>query len=98
MLDPKEAGAIWQRHFDTVTREEFVANVKRFDPDFAPATSGVIARLKRSAPSVAVQFAALRVSSTPWAAPSLDYSPDEVFGASIYLQDSAVIVRPWQAR
>ena len=35
MIDPKEAGAIWQKHFDTVTDEEFVANIKRFDPDFA---------------------------------------------------------------
>ena len=35
MLDPEQAGAIWQRHFDTVTDEEFIANVKRFDPDFA---------------------------------------------------------------
>jgi hypothetical protein len=35
MLDPEQAGAIWQRHFDTVTDEEFVANVKRFDPDYA---------------------------------------------------------------
>jgi hypothetical protein len=35
MIDPEEAGAIWQKHFDTVTDEEFVANIKRFDPDFA---------------------------------------------------------------
>ena len=35
MIDPKKAGAIWQQHFDTVTDEEFVANIKRFDPDFA---------------------------------------------------------------
>jgi hypothetical protein len=35
MLTPEQAGAVWQRHFDTVTEEEFVANVKRFDPDFA---------------------------------------------------------------
>jgi hypothetical protein len=35
MLDPEKAGAIWQKHFDTVTPEEFVANVKRFNPDLA---------------------------------------------------------------
>ncbi|WP_420129992.1 hypothetical protein [Longimicrobium sp.] len=35
MLDPKEAGAIWQKHFDTVTPEEFVSRVKRVSPDLA---------------------------------------------------------------
>lgn len=35
MLDPEEAGAIWQKHFDEVTPEEFVANMKRANPDFA---------------------------------------------------------------
>ena len=35
MLDPQKAGAIWQKHFDEVTPEEFVANMKRADPDFA---------------------------------------------------------------
>lgn len=33
MLDPKVAGKVWQEHFDTVTREEFVARVKRVSPD-----------------------------------------------------------------
>jgi hypothetical protein len=35
MLDPEEAGAIWQKHFDEVTPEEFVANMKRANPVFA---------------------------------------------------------------
>ncbi len=35
MLDPEKAGAIWQKHFDTVTDEEFIANVKRVSPDLA---------------------------------------------------------------
>jgi hypothetical protein len=35
MLNPELAGKIWQQHFDTVTDEEFIANIKRFDPDFA---------------------------------------------------------------
>jgi hypothetical protein len=35
MLNPELAGKIWQKHFDTVTDEEFVANIKRFDPDLA---------------------------------------------------------------
>lgn len=35
MLDPKKAGAVWQKHFDTVTPEEFVARVKRVSPDLA---------------------------------------------------------------
>ena len=35
MLDPEEAGAIWQKHFDEVTPEEFVANMKRANPGFA---------------------------------------------------------------
>jgi len=35
MLDPKVAGKIWQEHFDTVTREEFVSRVQRFSPDLA---------------------------------------------------------------
>jgi hypothetical protein len=40
MLDPEKAGAIWQRHFDTVTREEFVARVKRVSPDLAKEVWG----------------------------------------------------------
>ncbi|HYW11521.1 MAG TPA: hypothetical protein VE871_06170 [Longimicrobium sp.] len=35
MLDPKVAGKIWQEHFDTVTREVFVARVQRVSPDLA---------------------------------------------------------------
>ena len=35
MLDPEKAGAIWQKHFDTVTDEEFVARVQRVSPDLA---------------------------------------------------------------
>jgi hypothetical protein len=35
MLDPVVAGKIIKEHFDTVTDEEFVANVKRFNPDLA---------------------------------------------------------------
>ena len=35
MLDPEKARALLRHHFDTVTREEFVANVRRFNPDFA---------------------------------------------------------------
>lgn len=35
MLDPDKAGAIWQKHFDEVTDEEFVANMRRADPDLA---------------------------------------------------------------
>lgn len=35
MLDPKVAGQVWQEHFDTVTREEFVTRVKRVSPDLA---------------------------------------------------------------
>jgi hypothetical protein len=58
MIDPKIAGAIWQQHFDTVTDEEFVANIKRFDPDFAEELWGtppaaVTAESKRLDPEVA---------------------------------------------
>jgi hypothetical protein len=35
MLDPEVAGAVWQKHFDTVTDEEFIRNVRRFNPDLA---------------------------------------------------------------
>jgi hypothetical protein len=35
MLDPEKASVIWQRHFDTVTPEEFVTRVKRVSPDLA---------------------------------------------------------------
>jgi hypothetical protein len=35
MLDPEVAGKIWQKHFDTVTDEEFIANVRRVSPDLA---------------------------------------------------------------
>ena len=35
MLDPKEARAWVEHHFDTVTREEFVSRVKRVSPDLA---------------------------------------------------------------
>lgn len=35
MIDPESAGKVWQKHFDTVTDAEFIANVKRFDPDLA---------------------------------------------------------------
>ena len=35
MLDPVVAGKILEEHFNTVTPEEFVANVKRVSPDFA---------------------------------------------------------------
>lgn len=35
MLDPEVAGKIWREHFDTVTDEEFIANVKRVSPDLA---------------------------------------------------------------
>ena len=35
MLDPKKAGEVLQRHFDTVTDEEFVTRVKRVSPDLA---------------------------------------------------------------
>jgi uncharacterized protein YciU (UPF0263 family) len=35
MLDPEVAGKIWQEHFDTVTDEEFIANVRRVSPDSA---------------------------------------------------------------
>ncbi|HEX6368552.1 MAG TPA: hypothetical protein VF006_06460 [Longimicrobium sp.] len=35
MLNPELAVKIMQEHFDTVTPEEFVANVKRVSPDFA---------------------------------------------------------------
>jgi hypothetical protein len=35
MLDPKVAGKVWQEHFDTVMRDEFVARVQRASPDLA---------------------------------------------------------------
>lgn len=35
MLDPEKAGAWLEHHFATVTPEEFIANVRRSDPDFA---------------------------------------------------------------
>lgn len=35
MLDPEKAGALLRHHFDTVTDEEFIENVRRFNPDFA---------------------------------------------------------------
>ena len=35
MLDPKKAGEVLQRHFDTVTDEEFITRVKRVSPDLA---------------------------------------------------------------
>jgi hypothetical protein len=35
MLDPEVAGKIWQEHFDNVTDEEFIANVRRSSPDLA---------------------------------------------------------------
>lgn len=35
MLDPDKAHAWIEHHFDTVTDEEFIANVRRLDPDFA---------------------------------------------------------------
>jgi hypothetical protein len=35
MLDPRKAGELMQRHFDTVTDEEFIANVRRSSPDLA---------------------------------------------------------------
>lgn len=35
MLDPETAGAIWQKHYDEVTPEEFIANVRRASPDLA---------------------------------------------------------------
>jgi hypothetical protein len=35
MLDPKKAGAWLEHHFATVSDEEFVANVKQFNPDLA---------------------------------------------------------------
>ena len=41
MLDPREAGAIWQKHFDTVTDEEFIENVRRLDPEFADEIWGM---------------------------------------------------------
>lgn len=35
MLDPEQAGAWLEHHFATVTPEEFIANVRRSDPEFA---------------------------------------------------------------
>jgi hypothetical protein len=35
MLDPVVAGKIMEEHFATVTDEEFVANIKRYNPDLA---------------------------------------------------------------
>lgn len=35
MLDAEKAGALLRHHFDTVTDEEFIENVRRFNPDFA---------------------------------------------------------------
>lgn len=35
MLDPETAGAIWQKHFNEVTPEEFIANVRRVSPALA---------------------------------------------------------------
>lgn len=35
MLDPRKAGELMQRHFDTVTDEEFIANVRDSSPDLA---------------------------------------------------------------
>lgn len=35
MLSPEKASAWVEHHFATVTDEEFIANVKRFNPDLA---------------------------------------------------------------
>lgn len=35
MLSPKKAGAWLDHHFATVSDEQFIANVKRFNPDLA---------------------------------------------------------------
>ena len=35
MVDPQKAATWLEHHFDTVTDEELVANVKRFNPDLA---------------------------------------------------------------
>lgn len=35
MLDPEAAGKVWQEHFDNVTREEFITNVRRSNPILA---------------------------------------------------------------
>jgi|GEM_PF-2794561 len=35
MLDPEQASAWLEHHFATVTPEEFIANVRRSDPEFA---------------------------------------------------------------
>jgi hypothetical protein len=35
MLDPDKAHAWIEHHFDTVTDEDFIANVRRLDPEFA---------------------------------------------------------------
>jgi hypothetical protein len=35
MLDPEKAGAWLEHHFATVSDEEFIANVKCFNPDLA---------------------------------------------------------------
>lgn len=62
MLDPKVAGKIWQDHFDTVTREEFVARVKRVSPDLAQELWGdrsakAICRERRASPHRGVRGA-----------------------------------------
>lgn len=35
MLDAGKAGALLRHHFDTVTDEEFIENVRHFDPEMA---------------------------------------------------------------
>jgi hypothetical protein len=65
MLDPEEAGAIWQKHFDTVTDEEFVARVKRVSPALAHEVWGdrsveeICAERRRPAPRARRMFASL---------------------------------------
>lgn len=69
MLDPERAGAIWQKHFDTVTPEAFVARVKRVSPDLAQEWLA-IAPSRRSAPSVSAPSRGRAVFSHPSAGPS----------------------------
>jgi hypothetical protein len=42
MLDPEEARAWLEHHFATVTPEEFIANVRRSDPEFAQDLWGTL--------------------------------------------------------
>ncbi len=67
MLDPKKAGELMQRHFDTVTDEEFIANVRRSSPDLAREMWGDLTTVEILArrPHAATAGESLRAFDSP---------------------------------